>query len=134
MRAKIREKLSRFAAGRPGADDPGGGWGAYAVGTLEVEKHLAELLLDLRAHRLGLIAGEPDHFSGGAEGHHELHGAVEIVSDVDRDVAAVELDVGEARTEEYVAGRVGAGHRERPGTAGGLVGLLVSLEVVRNHE
>ena len=66
----------------------------------------------------------------GPERHVELDRLVEVVADLDREVAALQRDLLEPGKHQLLADGVGARHRERPGAAGRLVGLLRVIEVL----
>ena len=70
----------------------------------------------------------------GPERHVELDRVVEVVADLQGQVAALQGDLLEAGDLELLADRVGVGHRERPRPAGRLVGLLGVLEVLVDDE
>jgi hypothetical protein len=72
----------------------------------------------------GPVAGYAEQLSRRAQRHHQVDRLIQVVAHHDRQVAAAETHVHEPSVQEDVAGGVGVGHRERPGTAGGLVVLL----------
>ena len=85
---------------------------------------------DLRPDLVDPVFPEAQHLAGRAERHVELDRVVEVVADLQRQVAALQADLLEAGDLQLLADRVGVGHRERARPAGRLVGLLGVVEVL----
>ena len=65
---------------------------------------------DVRATSLGVDAGEADQLARGTERHDELDRLVEVGADRDLNVAAMQGDVFEPRTDEDVGRCIRACH------------------------
>src|SRR5205823_5255740 len=132
-RREWRSALWPLPARRASGDDPGRGWAANSPVALEVGERLGNLSLELRPDLCRVGRREADQLGRGAERHVERDRLVQILAELDRQVAAGERRLREPREEELIADRVGVRHRERAGAAGGLLALLRLREVAIDH-